>query len=252
MSTPVTIAILGGSSLLSLALLQAFSTHPRVLDVRIRILTRPASAEKVHIMIAQYPTLYLTVHAIDYSAAEVDTGLDAALRGVDVVISTVGDDSGLTRKDVKHSGLLPGFIAQDKVARAAKAAGVRLFIPSEYGAPTHLLVVDSDVYIVGKRYHHDMLRKLELPFLLVYAGMFPESEPAATPLPSLTADAPIPLGDPPFETTRYHLATYIVQLLLDRGDVDAVAGEIYVLRGLRRERGVVRHETGKTEWVLDV
>ncbi|KAJ7710075.1 hypothetical protein B0H14DRAFT_3022505, partial [Mycena olivaceomarginata] len=140
--------------------------HPKVLDARIRILTRPTSAEKAHTLAARYPTLYLTVHAVDYTGAEAETGL-AARWGVDVVLSA----------DVAHLGLLPGFIAQDAVARAAKAAGVKLFVPSEFGAPTHSMALNSESYIVGKRYHHDFLRKLELPYMLVYAGMFPEIEP---------------------------------------------------------------------------
>ncbi|KAF7341528.1 NAD(P)-binding protein [Mycena venus] len=227
MSPPVTIAILSVTGILGPSVLQAIAEHPRALDVRIRVLTRPMSAEKAHTIVAEYPTLYLTVHAIDYAG---EGGGEPARGGF---------------------GLLPGFIAQDAVARAAKAAGVRLFVPSEFGAPTHSMPLDSENYILGKRYHHDLLRRLELPYLLVYTGMLPQTEPAPTPLPPLTAAEPIPLGQPPFETTRYHVATYLMQLLLDRG-VEAVAGGIYVIRGLRRDRGIVSSETGKTEWVLDV
>ncbi|KAJ7796103.1 hypothetical protein B0H14DRAFT_3551821 [Mycena olivaceomarginata] len=232
MSAPLTIAILGATGTLGPSLLQAIADHPKVLDARIRILTRPTSAEKAHTLAGRYPTLYLTVHAVDYSGAEAET----ALRAVDVVLSAVGDDSGM------------------RFAHAAKAAGVKLFVPSEFGAPTHSMALNSESYIVGKRYHHDFLRKLELPYMLVYAGMFPEIEPtpsAPAPLPQLSPEDPIPLGQPPFETSRYHVAAYIVQLLLDRG-VEAVAGGIYVIRGLRRDRGAVSAETGKTEWILDV
>ncbi|KAJ7751362.1 hypothetical protein B0H16DRAFT_1548185, partial [Mycena metata] len=242
MAAPLTIAILGATGDLGSHLLCAISEHPRAQDVRLRILTRPTSAEKAHNVVAQYPTLYVTVHAIDYSGTEL--GLHAALHGVDVVLSAVRDDSDLTRQDVKHSGLLPGFLAQDTVARAAKAAGVRLFVPSEYGSPTHLMSLDSDSYVVGKRFHQELLREFQLPYLLVYSGSFPEIEPAATPLPQQSAEAPIALGEPPFETTRAHLASYVIELLLDRG-VDSVAGGIYVLRGLRRDRAIVFAETGK-------
>jgi hypothetical protein len=72
-----------------------------------------------------------------------------------------------------------------------------------------------------------------------------------TPLPPLTAEAPIPLGVPPFETTRYHLASYIIELLLDRG-ADIIGGGIYVLRGLRRDKAIVSEDSGKTEWALDI
>ncbi|KAJ6514116.1 hypothetical protein DFH09DRAFT_1264813 [Mycena vulgaris] len=248
---PLTVAILGASGTLGTHLLHALSAHPNAPDVRIRVLTRPTSAEKAHTVAAPHGNLYLTVNVIDYEAAEGETGLEAALHGVDVVVSAVGDDSGLTGKDVVHTGLLPGFIAQDAVAHAAKAAGAKLFVPSEYGTPTHLLPLDSTNFVVGKRHHIELLRTLKLPHLLVYSGAFPPTEPTPTPLPELCADAPLPLGKPPFETTRHHLATYIVHLLLDRG-VDAVAGGMYMLRGVRRDRGVVVAETGKTEWVLDV
>ncbi|KAF8206874.1 hypothetical protein K438DRAFT_1756217 [Mycena galopus ATCC 62051] len=213
-------------------LLQAIADHPNVLEVRVRLLTRPNSAVKAHTLAREYPTLNLTVHAIDYTRAEVEMGLDATLCGVDVVLSAVGDDSGMARKDVAHTGLLPGFIAQDAVARTAKAAGVKLFVPSG----TDALINVDDTFTLGQ-------------FTSLY-GMFPEIEPVPTPLPPLSAANPIPLGEPPFETTCYHVATYVIQLVLDRGDT--VAGGIYVIRGLRRDRGVVSRETGKTEWALDI
>jgi hypothetical protein len=72
-----------------------------------------------------------------------------------------------------------------------------------------------------------------------------------SPLPPTNKTAPIPLGEPPFETTRHHVATYVVELLLDRG-VEAVTGGIYVIRGLRRDKALIDEDTGKTKWVLDV
>ncbi|KAJ7080934.1 hypothetical protein B0H15DRAFT_855563 [Mycena belliarum] len=251
MSVPRNIAIFGASGTLGPFLLQAFATHPKASELDVRILTRHKSTERAQALAARHPTLKVTVHAVNFAAAnaeDLETGLEEALRGVDVVISAVGDDSGLTSKDVKHTGLLPGFIAQDQVARAAKAAGVKLFLPSEYGTPTHSMAPHSDNYVVGKRLHHDFLRSLELPCLLVYSGMFPATEPAPTPLPASTAAEPPPLGEPPFETTRYHLATYIVQLLLDRG-AEVMGGGIYALRGLRRDKILVAD--GKTQWILD-
>ncbi|KAJ7150603.1 hypothetical protein C8R46DRAFT_1305151 [Mycena filopes] len=251
-TTALTIAILGATGDLGSHILRAIAAHPKAQQVRLRILTRAGSAEKAHALAGQFSTLYLTVHEIDYSSATArDEGLGAALHGVDVVLSAVGDDSGeAIRKDVRHTGQLPGFMAQDAVARVAKEAGVRLFVPSEYGWPSHTLAVDSESFVVGKRLHHELLRELGLPYLLVYAGSFPEIEPPATPLQPLTVDAPIPLGTPPFETTRNHVALYLTELLLDRG-VDAVAGGIYVIRGQRRDRGIVSAETGKTAWVVD-
>ena len=72
----------------------------------------------------------MTVYPIQYGTRNTHEALKRALHGVDVVISTVGDDSGLSSKDVRSIAELPGFRAQDAVAKAAKAAGVRLFVPS--------------------------------------------------------------------------------------------------------------------------
>jgi uncharacterized protein YbjT (DUF2867 family) len=128
MSPSLTIAILGASGNLGPFFLQALAAHPKAPDVHIRILTRRTSFEKVQAIIEKHKSLSITVHEIDYSVP--NTGLDSALTGVDVVVSTVGDDSGLTNKDVAHTGMLPGFKAQDAVAQAAKTAGVRLFVPA--------------------------------------------------------------------------------------------------------------------------
>ncbi|KAK7031968.1 NAD(P)-binding protein [Favolaschia claudopus] len=256
-----TIAIFGATGPLGKFVLQAIADSPqrRGTVKEIRILTRPQSVDKANTLARQYPMLSITVHPLSYGilpgGEETVTGskeIEDALRTVDVVLSLVGDDSGLTGRsnDVKHVGLLPGFLAQDGIARAAKKAGVKLFVPSEFGAPTHSMSLDSDNYIVGKRIHHDLLRELELPCLLIYAGMFPEVEPSVTPLPAFTAEDPIPLGSPPFETTRYHVAAYIVELLLHRG-VETVANTVHVIRGVRRDIALVS-EAGRTEWVPDV
>ncbi|KAJ6474131.1 hypothetical protein C8R45DRAFT_1054777 [Mycena sanguinolenta] len=233
MSAPPTLAILGASGTLGSFLLQALSMHSNGHHVPIHILTRPTTTNRVQTLASHHPNLKITIHPVDHTADE-NTELEAALRGTDVVISLVGDDSGLTSKDVEHMGFLPGFITQDKVAWAAKAVGALRC--SEYGSPMHLIASDAQAYVVGKRHHHDLLRSLELPYLLVYSvGAF-------------NAMDPIALGDPPFETTCHHLAPYMIHLLLDRG-VDEVAGGIYVLHGVRRDKGLIVE--GKTEWVLD-
>jgi hypothetical protein len=100
------------------------------------------------------------------------------------------------------------------------------------------------------------------PSQIVMQGMFSPTEPCVfqgcifrcsllinlpdrgrvpTPLPASSATDPIPLPDPPFETTRHHVATYVVELLLDRC-AEAVTGGIYVIRGLRRDRALVDRE----------
>ncbi|KAK6977730.1 NAD(P)-binding protein [Favolaschia claudopus] len=222
-----TIAIFGATGTLGKFVLQAIADSPqrRGAVKEIRILTRPQSVDKANTLARQYPILFITVHPLSYD------------------IFPDGEEP--------HVGLLPGFLAQDVVARAAKKPGVKLFVPSEFGAPTHSMSLDSDNYIVGKRIHHDLLRDLELPYAcIVQSNLTPPYLLCPTPLPALTAEDPIPLGSPPFETTRYHVAAYIVELLLHHG-VDTVANTVRVIRGVRRDKALVA-EAGKTEWVPDV
>ena len=125
MSEIQSIAILGATGRLGTQLLAALARHPRHKSLDIRVLTRPSPwPTEVD------PSLRVSVYPIRYGTQDTYEALRRALSGVDVVISTVGDDSGLSSKDVKSITELPGFKAQDVVARAAKAAGVKLFVPS--------------------------------------------------------------------------------------------------------------------------
>ncbi|TFY63177.1 hypothetical protein EVG20_g6417 [Dentipellis fragilis] len=91
------------------------------------------------------------VAPVDYTSKD---ALTAALSGVDVVISTFSPT---------------GFEAQENVAVAAKAAGVRLFVPSEFGNPTE--GIKEGLLAVKSRFHA-RLRELGLPSLLVFNGPF--------------------------------------------------------------------------------
>lgn len=125
MSPYRSLAILGATGSLGEQLLAALAHHPRAKTLDIRILTRPSPWN-----IPVDPVLNVSVYQITYNTPETRTELLEALLGVDVVISVVGDDSGLTSRDVKSSAELPGFRAQDLVARVAKEAGVKLFVPA--------------------------------------------------------------------------------------------------------------------------
>ena len=136
MSEIQSIAILGATGHLGTQLLAALAKHPRHKSLDIRILTRPSPwPTEVD------PNLRVSVYPIQYGTRDTHEALQRALRGVDVVVSTVGDDSGLSSRDVKSIAELPGFKAQDAVAKAAKVAGVRLFVPSSVlllsGNPCH-------------------------------------------------------------------------------------------------------------------
>ncbi|KAH7099988.1 NAD(P)-binding protein [Auriculariales sp. MPI-PUGE-AT-0066] len=81
--------------------------------------------------------------------------LSATLQGVEVVVST------LSRA---------GIAQQPALADAAKAVGVKLFVPSEFGNPTVGKTPESLHY--NKAALHQHLRKIELPYTLYFTGFF--------------------------------------------------------------------------------
>ena len=88
---------------------------------------------------------------VDYTDKE---SIKKALNGVDVVISTI-----------------PGAAidVQPTVAEAAKDAGVKLFIPSEFGGPTE---GETEGYLGAKAKIHDQLKAIGIPYALFYTGGF--------------------------------------------------------------------------------
>lgn len=62
-----------------------------------------------------------------------------------------------------------GLDAQVDIAKVAKAAGVQLFVPAEYG----IRVTES--FTRHKKDVHDALQKLELPYTVFYTGFFAET-----------------------------------------------------------------------------
>ncbi|KZO93430.1 NAD-P-binding protein [Calocera viscosa TUFC12733] len=91
---------------------------------------------------------------VDYNSPD---ALWSALQGVDVVISTVAGRSG------------PVLTVQEPLAEAAKAAGVKLFVPSEFGGDT---INHKDGPLAAKNAQHDKLTQLGLPWALFFTGMF--------------------------------------------------------------------------------
>jgi uncharacterized protein YbjT (DUF2867 family) len=88
---------------------------------------------------------------VDYSDKE---SIKGALVGIDVVISTIATTA---------LGLQPG------IAEAAKEAGVKLFIPSEFGGHTEgktegLFGVKAGV--------QDQLKAVGIPYALIYTGLY--------------------------------------------------------------------------------
>lgn len=93
---------------------------------------------------------------IDYDSPET---LEKAFSGIDVVISTVG---------------IMAISKQYPLATAAKAAAVKLFVPSEFGDPT-LGSTRSDAISPDKAEFHEHLRNLDLPYSLFFTGMFSDA-----------------------------------------------------------------------------
>lgn len=91
---------------------------------------------------------------IDYDTEET---FKPAFEGVDVLISTVSTAILLTQREF---------------ATAAKVAGVKLFLPSEFGVPTH--EATQGVFLL-KRQVHDKLKELDLPYSLIYTGFWSDT-----------------------------------------------------------------------------
>ncbi|KAI0269428.1 hypothetical protein BC834DRAFT_968042 [Gloeopeniophorella convolvens] len=91
---------------------------------------------------------------VDY----VDKGsIKGALAGVDVVISTLSET---------------GYAVQGAVAEAAKEAGVKLFVPSEFGGVTEGATGGGGGLFRAKGELHGELKALGLPYALFYTGPF--------------------------------------------------------------------------------
>lgn len=246
------IAILGATGRLGQRIVKSLSEHSLSSSLSIRILTRPGrsafAAEKLKD--EYFPNfLKVSVYEIDYERAAKEKPLRDALRGVQVVVSAISDASEVEKRrsgEAKSLEELPGFKAQVAVAKIAKEVGVSLFVPSEYGYPTHTIPSDSAMFLVGKKHFLDYLRKIDLPWLIVYAGTFAQREPDPTPLLPCTPETP--MGAPPFRTTRYHVASYIAHLLLDVLP-EATTWGIFRILGVRRDE-LVEIEDGGERWVV--
>ncbi|KAJ8537486.1 hypothetical protein ON010_g13112 [Phytophthora cinnamomi] len=85
-----------------------------------------------------------------------EASLQGALADSEVVVCTV---------DARHHAVQFG------IARAAKAAGVQLFVPTEFGMP------DEDGANVTKQKVRGMLKELDLPYALFFSGFWFEYLP---------------------------------------------------------------------------
>jgi uncharacterized protein YbjT (DUF2867 family) len=93
---------------------------------------------------------------VDYSD---DESIKQALTGVDVAISTVP---------------VAALDVQGKIAAAAKEAGVKLFVPSEFGGITAEAETEGRSGAKAKASFHwqDQLKALGIPYAAFYTGPF--------------------------------------------------------------------------------
>ncbi|KAI0041327.1 NAD(P)-binding protein, partial [Auriscalpium vulgare] len=114
---------------------------------RVLVFTRPSSEPATS---RKYAAKGAEVVGLDYDDR---AALAKALAGVDVVISTVNTAA---------------LAAQLTIAEVAKAAGVKLFLPSEFGNPT----LGGQGFLAGKANLHQKFKDIGLPTTLVFTGAF--------------------------------------------------------------------------------
>jgi len=112
----------------------------------------------------EYKASGAKIAVVDYGSAE---SLRDAVTGADVVISTV-----------THGALQ----VQHLLAEQAKAAGVKLFVPSEFGDPTTDHQNAEGIFLIKQSIHHKC-KELDLPYALFFTG--PGSDYVFVPFLSL-------------------------------------------------------------------
>ncbi|QRV93614.1 NmrA-like family domain-containing protein 1 [Ceratobasidium sp. AG-Ba] len=151
MTTKV-IAIAGATGFLGGRVTNAL-LDAQVFDIRILARSSSTNSEKLQTFKARGATL----HSVSYDD---ETSLVGALKGVDVLLSTVGGNALLS--------------AQIPLIRAAKAAGVATFLPSEFGGRFENIESSSPL-IQAKQQVVQAAKDAGLPFTVLATGPFPEA-----------------------------------------------------------------------------
>ncbi|KAF8590773.1 NAD-P-binding protein [Ramaria rubella] len=119
---------------------------------KLRVLTR-STKDNLKPELQALSSKGVDVISVDYSSKK---SITDALKGSDVVLSALRDD---------------GLDIQNSVVYAAKAAEVKLFVPSEYGANT---IGNTSEYLKVKADTQALLKEVGLPYTLFFTGMWPE------------------------------------------------------------------------------
>lgn len=99
----------------------------------------------------EYKASGAKIAVVDYGSAE---SLKNAVTGADVVISTL---------------TIQALQAQNLLAEQAKAAGVKLFVPSEFGDVTTDIENAEGIFLI-KQSVHRKCKDLDLPYALFFTG----------------------------------------------------------------------------------
>ncbi|KAJ1301050.1 hypothetical protein OPQ81_003469 [Rhizoctonia solani] len=145
-----TVALAGANGFVGKAFAKEFLNQ----GIDLRILTRPESIDSAPLQ--EFKSKGASLHAVSYEDEE---SIKKALEGVDVLISAVAG-----------AGLVS---AQVPLIKAAKAAGVKLFFPSEYGCVFEDPSNPSPV-IQAKKTVIKAAKEEGLPFAALSNGGFPE------------------------------------------------------------------------------
>ncbi|GAA5926020.1 hypothetical protein JCM3775_005177 [Rhodotorula graminis] len=153
------------------------------------------------------------IKEVDYTSA---SSLESALEGIDAVIAT-----------------LTAYDSQTELIKAAGKAGVKLFVPSEFGNVTTSLKEDAHPALAGKGVAHGQLKEAGLPAVLVFAGPFPETTFGVPYFGANFAENKMTIfgkGETPISwTTRREIARFTAHHLATLTSLPAV-GEPTILR----------------------
>ncbi|KDN37611.1 hypothetical protein RSAG8_10016, partial [Rhizoctonia solani AG-8 WAC10335] len=118
-------------------------------NLEVRILTRKSGVDGSAVQ--EFKARGASVHGVTY---EDEAELAEVLKSVDVVLSTL------------NAGGITG--AQPNLLRASKKAGVKLFMPSEFGDPFEG-EAEAEIFR-AKRELHKLAKELEVPIAVILTG----------------------------------------------------------------------------------
>ncbi|KIJ68787.1 hypothetical protein HYDPIDRAFT_25041 [Hydnomerulius pinastri MD-312] len=192
------------------------------------VLTRPSSSKSLPEGAKVIPVDYTDVSAVTAVLKE---------HSVDVLISTVSGD---------------GFAIQIPLADASKAAGVKLYVPSEFGMPTE----GAEEGLLGlKNQTAAHLRSIGLPSLRLYTGLFQEYIPFVTAVQETGKFLILGKGEAPISFTAIpDIGEYLAYVLtaLPPSQLNDTILRIEGHRGSLREIGALYAGKAPIEFVTSI